>query len=77
MPIEVYESPSVEVSREGGQTVYWPVLMARIETMVIAHEFGELGMTPEEVVRIIENVFERVNEELEEHMESYLSEVRA
>ena len=77
MPIELFESPSVEISRDGGQTTQWPVLMARIETMVIAHEFEELGMTPEEVVHILENVFERLNEELEEHMATYLTEVRS
>lgn len=74
MLIDLFESPSVTISADG---TVWPMLDAHIDAFCVADEFPELRMTPDEVMRIVESVFERVNEELYEYMPDYLSEVRS
>lgn len=72
MLINWWDSPSV--IHEDGK--YWPLVMAEFDCNAIAHEFPELHITPDEAHRIVDNVLERVAEEMHEYMENYLGEVR-
>lgn len=74
---ESYESPSVSVTHnDDGTTTMWPIIMAKFDTFYIAGCFEDLHMTPDEVCKVVNNVLERVNDEMLEYMANYVSEVR-
>lgn len=75
--IEVRESPSVTIERNhDGTLTMWPVIIAKFDTHLISGRFDELHMTPNEVCKVVNNVLERLNEEMMEYMANYVSEVR-
>lgn len=75
--IEVRESPSVTIERNhDGTLTMWPVMTAYFDTFHIARCFEDLHMTPDEVCEVVNNVLERVNDEMYKYMANYVSEVR-
>lgn len=75
--IEVRESPSVTIERNhDGTLTMWPVIIAKFDTHLISDRFDELHMTPNEVSKVVNNVLERLNEEMTEYMANYVSEAR-
>lgn len=67
-----HDGPTVEI--ENGNE--WAIYTAEVYCMTIAHEFPELDITPDEAATIVEQMLDRVAEEMYEYMEDWVKELR-
>lgn len=67
-----HDGPSVTI--EDGHE--WAIYTAKIDTNVILHEFPELDVTPDEAATIVEQMLDRVRDEMYDHMPEWVAEIR-
>ena len=67
-----HEGPSV-VLEDGHE---WAIFTAKIDTNTIFHEFYDLHITPDEAATIVEQLLDRVADEMYEYMPDWVADIR-
>lgn len=70
--LEYHDGPSITI--EDGHE--WAIYTARIDCLSIAHQFPELNITSDEAATIVEQMLDRVTEEMYEYMPDWVADIR-
>lgn len=68
-----HDGPSVVIDEKGRE---WPIYTAQIDCSVMRHEFYDLGIEPDEAATIVEQMLERVEQEMYEYVPDWVRELR-
>ena len=68
-----HDGPSVTIDQDGNE---WPFYTARVDCNAIADEFPELRITPDEAATMVEQMLERVVEEMYEYVPDWVRDLR-
>jgi len=70
--LEYHDGPSITIE----DSEEWAIYTAYVDCLSIAHEFPELSITPDEAATIVEQMFDRVREEMYDYMPEWVAEIR-